>query len=190
MTYTEQYAPYIRKIVGAMYKKRSGYYEFNELLSIAMLASIEAERRYNPELATFSTYIKRRVEGALTSFITNLDSGSLKTLKDILKFIKHYQAEHGLTPSLNIISDGVKAPVEKLIRILANANINIVSYDATSTDLFDDDNTLELEVAELLDALPPEHSAVLRNFMYDEATDPAELEVALSYARKHYKVNI
>ena len=108
MTLTEQYDKWIKKIVRRMYNKYHKYYSYEDLLSVAYIASLEAERSYDPERAKFSAYISPRIEGAITRSVSNISDSQHKVLQQMYKYIDEYTAKHGRVPAQHVILSHMK----------------------------------------------------------------------------------
>jgi len=54
-SYVEQYDLWIKKVTRRMWLKFRKYYQFEDLLSVAYIAAVEAEKTYDAAKAKFST---------------------------------------------------------------------------------------------------------------------------------------
>ena len=86
-----------------MWSKFGKHHNFEELLSTAFIASLEAERTYNPNLAKFSAYIKPRIEGAIIRSVSNTSGNQYRLLSRLHKFLDKYIVLHDMVPSQNTI---------------------------------------------------------------------------------------
>ena len=127
---TEQYDGWIKKIVRRMFNKFKGYYPYEDLLSTAYLASVEAEQSYNPERAKFSAYIKPRIEGAILRSVSNITNTQHTTLQQIYRFIDDYIDKHGRVPAQHIILKHVGITEAKFMALLdATLKVSEVPID-------------------------------------------------------------
>lgn len=116
---TLKYLPFILTRVKKAHVKHYRRYSFDELLEEALLASLMAEKRYNPKLGwDFSTYAKYDVEGALTKFTSSLSNTQLVLYNKMIKFIEKYSSETGKHPSKASILKGLSISEEKYTHLL------------------------------------------------------------------------
>lgn len=186
---TIQYRPWIHKIVSRMWHKYARYFDYDELFSIANLAAIEAEPKYDPTRAKFSTYIKPRVEGAIIRSVSKISNSSNKKLTQLYDFIEKYIQEHDSAPAQHLILEHLKISEEEFVKLLGTIrNVTVVSPDdvdetefATEMDL---DTLAEYSrVEDVLVTLSKKEQTLVRAFMEDSCEPSAELQEVFAIIR-------
>lgn len=106
------YIPWILMTTSEVYRRHYKKYDFNELLSVAFAASLEAEVNYNPEKNKFSTYARYHIIPALNEYVSNMSKTQLELQKRVLSFIDNYFIENNQYPTEDIIIDSLKISQE------------------------------------------------------------------------------
>lgn len=138
--YSLSYIPWILKVTSEVYRKHHRRYDFNELLSVAFLASVEAEQKYKAGENNFTTYAQYHVEPALNEYVSNMSKTQLALQKRINNFIQGYFNEHKMYPAENIILKELKISAESFRQLIINVEVqriddetdNILSTDTTA----------------------------------------------------------
>lgn len=116
---TIKYLPFILNTVKKKHVKCNMKYTYEELLDEALLASLIAEKRYKPELGyDFTTYAKFDINGALTTYTTNLTKTQLELFVKLVKFVDKYSAANGKHPSKSSILKGLKISEERYTHLI------------------------------------------------------------------------
>lgn len=116
---TIKYLPFILNTVKKRHVKCNMKYTYEELLDEALLASLIAEKRYKPELGyDFTTYAKFDINGALTTYTTNLTKTQLQLFIKLVKFVDKYSATNGKHPSKASILKGLKISEERYVHLI------------------------------------------------------------------------
>jgi len=177
---TEQYDGWIKKITRRMYNKFKKFYPYDDLLSTAYLASVEAERTYNPEKAKFSAYVKPRIEGAIIRSVSNTTNSQDKMLQAIYKFIDDYYEKHGKIPARHIILKEVGVTEKQFIVLLDLTNKvievdfdTLPEYEAEELDL---DSRVEYDkIMDVVASLPKQQRERINDFLYDPMVDSSQI---------------
>ena len=151
VSYSLQYIPWLLMVTAETYNKHHKYYDFNELLSVAFAAAVEAETKYEPERNKFSTYAKYHVEPALNDFVSNMTKNQLDLQKRVQNFIDGYFKINDAYPSEEIILSTLKITQESF-RALTQA-VDLVYID-------DEDEDVSIQSLELT----PEQSALFEDY--------------------------
>ena len=175
ISFTEQYDGWIKKITRKVWNKHKRYHQFSDLLSVAYVAAVEAERAYDESKAKFSTFVKPRIEGALTRYVSTLTSSQYQDLKKIYKFVDEYIAKHGRVPAQHIILSNIKLSEKKFISLLdASDNARELNLDEIEEEV---DTTIDLDtIAEydkimlLIGTLSREDQRKIKTFIEDPTT--------------------
>jgi DNA-directed RNA polymerase specialized sigma subunit len=178
-----------------MWNKFKRFHQYDELLSIAYLASVEAERTYDASKAKFSAYVTPRIEGSITRAVSNLTSSQHKDLKGIYAFIDNYIETHNRIPAQHIILKHLKMSETKFIHLLDTAGSNryIPIEDVTE----EQDNSIDLDtLAEvdqvmcILRTLPEREQKRIQHFLDDPNVSEQYIESAIISIRKKLKIQI
>lgn len=118
--YSLAYIPWILSTTADVYRKHHKHYDFNELLSVAFTAAVEAEKNFDPTRETmFTTYAKYHVEPALNDYVSNMSKNQLTLLKKVQAFVEQYNKTNGYYPCEDIILKELKISKESF-RLLDN----------------------------------------------------------------------
>ena len=172
ISYTEQYDGWIKKVTRKMYLKYNGFYPFSDLLSVAYITSVEAERKYDADKAKFSTFIKPRIEGAIIRAMSNITNSQHQDLKKMYRFIDSYIEKHGRVPAMHIILKDIGISEKRFMILIsiANAEQYVPIEEAeegidTSVDL---DTLAEFSrIEELVATFPQADRKLLRRYLDD-----------------------
>ncbi len=178
---TEQYDGWIKKITRRMFDKFRGFYPYEDLLGVAYVAAVEAERTYDPERAKFSAYIKPRIEGAIVRSASNISNSQHSTLQEIYKFIDDYMIKHGRIPAQHIILQHVGISEDKFIALLdATLQVTEVSIDDISeqeANGIDLDTLAEYQrVMEIINMMPKQKRDRIAEFLDDPSVDATKIQ--------------
>ncbi len=145
--------------------------EYDDLYQLAGLGLLKAINGFDESFGVrFSTYAVPMIAGEIKRFMR--DDGSIKvsraiksTAKQINKFIEQYSVEHGVQPTLKIISDNFNMPESEVVFTMGSTRMPVSIYERS--DYKDDKGQ------ELLDKLP-----ALDN--QEEIIDSLQLKTAIS----------
>jgi DNA-directed RNA polymerase specialized sigma subunit len=99
--------PFIENFVRKLHRRYANHGEYEELLSEAILASLHAEKRYDPDKGKFSAYARRFIEGAVIKSITKLGTKQQHVLNKVYKALDKYVAEHNAIPNIEVILESI-----------------------------------------------------------------------------------
>ena len=100
---TIKYLPYILRFVSDLVKKSNGTYQYEDALTVALTASVQAEKAYDSTKGCFSTYIRERISGAITDAFRTVPKRSKVLHNQISKYIINYVNTHGYYPTESIL---------------------------------------------------------------------------------------
>lgn len=187
MSYTEQYIPYIRAHVGRIFRKYAGQHSFDDLLQTAMLASLEAEQAYDPSKADFSTYVRKRIDGAIVQYTTGSTPTEHYRANKIKKFIEQYVEEHNAYPSADQISAGVQLALSIVIQSIKQAGIQFVDIDSISVT-GDEEQVFEYDnLYDVIERLAKDEQTAVLAFMHQEDYNEAHLQSGLKKLKQWMK---
>lgn len=173
---TLQYLPFIFGVVKQRHIKHYPKYSYEELLEVALLASLTAEKRFNKDLKwDFSTYARRDIEGALVQYVSSLAKTQLELYNKVLKFISEFSSKTGKHPSKASIMKGLSISEEKYIHLLQDLEPPcIVPYMQMQED------GTETEVG--IDTETPEDSIIVRDILkiISQLEEPTKTLIELS----------
>lgn len=106
-SWTIQYVPFIINLVRKRYVKHCGYHSFEDLLVVALEASVKAEQKYDNTKSDFSTFVRYYIDGAINEYVIPVSKNQIKVHNKITKFINESLKETGVHPSLPTILKGV-----------------------------------------------------------------------------------
>lgn len=145
--------------------------EYDDLYQLAGLGLLKAINGFDESFGVrFSTYAVPMIAGEIKRFMR--DDGSIKvsraiksTAKQINKFIENYSAEHGMQPSVKMISEEFNMPESEVVFTMGSTRMPVSIYERG--DYKDEKGQ------ELLDKLP-----ALDN--QEEIIDSLQLKTAIS----------
>lgn len=123
-SYTVRFLPYILKLV-ANKLKTAKTYDYERALSVALLASVEAERKFKQ--GNFANYIKKRVEGAITDEFRTHSKRDEIVRKKIEAFVQAYEKEHKAFPSQKVMLNALGITRAQYILFVKNQDKQQVS---------------------------------------------------------------
>jgi len=184
--YTVQYLPFIEGRVKKLSNRFGQRYDYDDMLSVATLASLLAEASYDPERSEFSGYIKKHIDGAVIRSVTTSSSKQQSLLINVYRWIETYTDEHDAVPSigmalkaLNIVeSDYLKATAssEYLFRVPMD-DVDPVSEPS--------EDTAELEDA--IARLPRKYRRVVEAYLEDRPFNQSVYKTALTKLKQLIK---
>ena len=193
---TIQYGPWIRKIVRRMWSKYSQHYDYTELLAIAHVASLEAEKKYDPKKAKFSSYVKPRIEGAIINSVSSISNSQHKILVNMYKFIESYIQQHDMPPAQHLILEHLKIDVARFDSLLETSlKVTMVSPD----DLDEGDLSVDMDmdtlaeyakVDAIIKTLTNRQQDKIREFLEDNVEPSADLQVILDIIRDKLNIKV
>lgn len=171
VAYSLSYIPWILKVTGDIYKKHHKYYNFNELLSVAFTAAVEAEKKYNPESTNFTTYARYHVEPALNEYVSNMSKTQLDTQKRIQGFIDGYFKQHKEFPCESIILKELNIKEETFRNLIQS--IDVVYIDEDNETIISQEVSAEQDVIledyyKAIDYIDVDHNGILRMKIIDD----------------------
>jgi DNA-directed RNA polymerase specialized sigma subunit len=193
-TLTEQYDRWIKKVVRSMYNKYHKYYAYEDLLSVAYIASLESEKNYNPDKAKFSAFIRPRIEGAITRAVSNITDSQHKILIEMYKFIDMYTDKHGRIPAQHIILSHLKLTESQFLAILdTTIRVKLVSTDdicetelSTNLDL---DTIVEFsKVEDIINTLTKDQQNKISNFLGNPNASEEKIKDILAILRNRLNI--
>jgi len=171
-TLTLQYQGWIQKITRGIWNKMGLAYPYEDLLSMAYIAALEAEKVFDPTKAKFSTYVKPRIEGALTRAVSNISYTQHKILIRMYAFITTYSEEYGRVPAQHIILKHLEISERQFLNLIDTVNEQIVELDTVteieSSNGMDMDTLAEYEkVNKLIHKLPKKEFELVQQYLGD-----------------------
>lgn len=171
--YSLAYIPWVLKTTSEVYKKHHKRYDFNELLSVAFMAAVEAEQKYKPQENKFTTYAQYHVEPALNAYVSTMTKTQLALQKRIHNFMQGYFTEHNLYPSEKIILKELKITEETFRQLVMNIDINQIDDSNESDPILGDETTAEQsllleEYIKALDYIDVDYDGILRMKVLDD----------------------
>ena len=167
---TIKYLPFIFGVVKQRHLKHYPKYSYEELLEVALIASLTAEKRFKPELKwDFSTYARRDIEGALVQYVSSLSKIQLELYNKVLRFISEYSSKTGKHPSKESILKGLKISEEKYNHLLQDLE---PPYIVQYTQITEDGTEVELGI----DNETPEDSIIVRDILKIISTLDADIK--------------
>ncbi len=177
---TLQYMPYIFRTVGKKYYKHSRVYRYDDLLEVAIEASLKAEKRFNPDLGTdFSTYARHYINGDLSRYILNMTKHQFDIYTQMMDYIKKYFSKYGSYPTELKICKALGMTLEKYREFLKELeppvliSYNYVTENGREEEYGIDGNTPEnsiisLDIMKLLCSLPKEQQDIIKMVCIEE----------------------
>jgi DNA-directed RNA polymerase specialized sigma subunit len=191
---TLQYQPWIKKLTRRMWVKFGKFHDFNDMLSVAQIASLESERLYNPSKAKFSAYVKSRIEGAIIRSVTNLSTGQHKLLAQLHKFIDNYLVLHDFPPAQHIILHELQITEADLYKLLSSTDkITLASIDDVPEQELNDslsmDDTAEYDkVQKVIATLSLKQQKEINKFLEDQTVPSAKIQDILGIIRTRLQI--
>lgn len=165
------YIPWILNKVSQTYVKHHKMYEFNELLSVAFSASLEAEKTYNPDVARFTSYARLPIEGALNTYVRGSSKSQITLQKKVQTFIEDYYNTNKMYPSESIIIQGLNI-TKDVFDDLVYSGFELTYIEDEDTVLHDGiavDKLLEFEdCIKALDYIDVDYKGILRMKLIDD----------------------
>jgi len=173
VAYSLQYIPWILKTTADTYKKHHKRYDFNELLSVAFTAAVEAEKKYDASTSNkFTTYAQYHVEPALNEYVSNMSKTQLDLQKRIQGFISSYFEANKVYPAENIILSELNIS-EETFRNLINNGVDLIYLDDEEDSIVCNDATAEQslqldEYIKIIEYIDVDNQGVLKMYLVDE----------------------
>jgi len=173
VAYSLQYIPWILKTTADTYKKHHKRYDFNELLSVAFTAAVEAEKKYDVTTNNkFTTYAQYHVEPALNEYVSNMSKTQLDLQKKIQNFINTYYETNKMYPAENIILKELKIS-EETFRNLVNTGVDLIYIEDNDDTLICNDTSAEQELVieqylKILEYIDVDNQGVLKMHLIDD----------------------
>ena len=193
-TYTEKYMPWIQKVTRYMWHKYNKFYEYEDLLGIAYIASVESEKAYDPSKAKFSAFVKPRVEGAIVRATANITSAQHKTLLQIYAFIDKYLNDTGRVPAQHIILSEVGIKENKFLELidlthsLKKVSLHDIEDEVLGKDL-DMDSLAEFDkIQDIVSTLPKVNQKEILDFLQDPSMDSDKIKRTIAIIRDRLKI--
>lgn len=169
--YSLSYIPWVLKITSEVYRKHHRHYDFNELLSVAFTAAVEAEKKYKAGENNFTTYAQFHVEPALNAYVSNMTKNQLYLQKKINNFIQGYFNEHKMYPCESIILKELKVSSETFRQLIINVelqqiddtNDNIISLETNA-----EQNLLIDAYMKAIEFIDVDYNGILKNKIIDD----------------------
>jgi len=190
---TLKHKGWIQKVTRKIWSKMGKAHSFEDLLSIAYIAALEAEKVYNPDKAKFSTYIKPRIEGALTRSISNISNHQHKLLIKMYAFIDRYVEKHERVPAQHIILKHLDINEKQFLNLIDTINEQIIGLDTVEdteiANTLDMDTIAEFDKVErLVKLLPPKEYAMVQQYLEDPTIREDKIQHILDNLRKSLKL--
>jgi len=193
---TLDYDPWIKKITRKMWHKFGQHYEYEELLGVAYIASLEAEKGYDSKMAKFSAYVKPRVEGAIIRSVSSTSNIQHKILSKIYAFMDKYVLLHDRMPSQKLIIEHLQISEEDFMDAIdSTTRISIVSTD----DVYEDDLAIDInldtlaefdKVSDIVGTLSKKQQRRIADFMSDPEASSGEIQEILDIIRTRLNIKV
>jgi len=194
LTLVEQYSPFIKGLTGKLYVKYGKRYDYEDILSVAYIAAIEAEKTFDPKIGEFSSYIRPAIERAVINNVLEITTDQLDLLMKAYKFINHHVKVEEVTPSITTIAKALDTSEEILLSLFAKVeHRKTVSYESIEV-IGDEEDVFELslvteEVMAALNKIKPEYKqALMDKYVYEKSTSTYTITQALKAVRKHLDI--
>jgi len=133
-----------------------------DLVQAGNLELIKSVENYNPNLGSFSTYAKQKIEGGIRSIVRINESeiscsnnGVLSKIPAYLSFIENYKLKHGITPSDEMTAEAINVTLSTLKLIKLNLQISTTS---ANVKIGEDEN----ELIDFLESPDNEEANIIR----------------------------
>jgi len=152
--WTLQYMPFIENMAKKFNSRFSWKFDTDELTSIAIEAALKAERRFDPDRGSFSSYARRFIEGALMRQTSELSPKQQQLINKIYKRLDSYVKEHDAIPNIEVILDelGISQAQYKALPATHPVFTSFVESDALVQD-----SELLFEVNDAMARLPEKY---------------------------------
>lgn len=186
---------FIHKLTRKICNKYRGYHDYEDLLSVAFVAAVEAEKRFNPDKGEFSSYIRPRVEGALLKYASNLTVAQHRLLRSVYKFIEEFYEKHAMYPTQETIIKALGTTRDKLHAILT---LSEKSAKQVPEEVLEDasidcnlDMLSEFEnVMQAVSRLPKKHRDKINAFLLDPSQSEDSIKEQLRLLRGMLQIEI
>lgn len=165
VAYSLQYIPWILQITADVYNKHHKYYDFNELLSVAFAASVEAEEKYNPETNNFTTYARYHIIPALNEYVSNMSKTQLDLQKRILSFIAKYFNDNKVHPCESVILKELNIKEETFRNLVQSVELTYIDDDTETvicSEMTAEQSIFLDEYYKALDYIDVDYDGILR----------------------------
>ena len=185
--YTVQYEPFITNFVRNLYYKFGQRFDYDDMLSVATIASLEAEDRYDPDVGSFSSFVRKPIEGAVIRSISTTSSKQQSLLIKVFSYIDKYAYEHEEIPDIVMVLAELKIKPEDYERALsASDTIHVVPMEDAYTQ--ESDNHEFEDLYDGIDRLPEKYRIVVERFMDDKPYSQAMLTTAIQKLKQIMEV--
>ncbi len=138
-SYTLQYLPMVESITRKLHNRFRRQHDYEDMRSEAIIAALQAEKKYDPTKAKFGMFIRKYVEGAIIRSITTVTNRQHVNLAKIYGYINKYLTEHDKVPSLNMVLDELGIDKEAYDKAMVSTHVIQVPYDDVAHERFDGD---------------------------------------------------
>lgn len=169
--YTLSYTPWVLAKTREMYIRFNKRYEFNDLLSVIIIACQEAELKFDAsKQSMFTSYAAKFVEGAVISYTSNLSTTQVKLLKRIQEFTEHYFIKHNSYPAKHIILETLKVSEQRFENLLAqNAQLQYIENEDDFQEVSDIDSQIIVdEILSVIRYIDVDYNGMLESIYIDE----------------------
>jgi len=166
-SYTLQYKPFIEGLTRKLHRRFAERYDYEDMLSEAMIASLIAEKKYDPERSEFSGFVKKYVEGAVIRSVTTTSSRKQNLLVKVYKWLDDYAEEHGAIASIEMALTILHIKQRDYDNALgASEHIYRVPLDDV-TPIAEENLQVSLELHDAVEKLPMKYRNTVQNYLAD-----------------------
>ena len=189
--YTLKYVPFIKSFTSKQYRRFGERGELQELISAAIAESVSAERTFNPEIASFPTFVKPRLLGAIVSAITAPSHTSQGLLGKIHRFITEYVEKHGAAPARHLIVQGLDITHQKFDAALASKELQDAGEYFDEYFIEPGEDIVEIdEMLEHIERLPKRLQSTAKAYFNEEKIAPSKEKELLMALRESMGVTL
>jgi len=179
--YTVSYIPFIENFVKKLYHRFGRRYDYEELLSVAMEASLKAEKKYDPQRARFSTYARRYIEGAILKSITQMSPKQQQLLNRIYKYVDKYVELHNAIPNIEVVLKALEITEAQYEALPAN---QLVFTQFTEVDSLTEEDELLYELDDAVERLPDNLRLAVTAYREDKPHSKHVLKKAITELKR------
>ena len=177
--YTVKYLPFIENHTRKLYNRFAQRYDYEDLLSEATLAALLAEKIYKPEVSEFSSYIRKRIEGAVIRSVSSTSSKQQSLLMKIYKWVEDYTEKTEAIPSIDMALHATGINHGDYKKALASAD-NIYRVPMDEVVMVSEDMGEELnDVMDAVSRLPKKYNNAINNYLADRSYSQFTLKTAV-----------
>ena len=177
--YTLQYMPMIRRAAMSVHRAFSKTHDISDLVAEGVIASLQAEKTYDPGRGKFGTFIRLRAKGAMINSVTTTSSKHQRILDRVFKYLDTYAEAEGAIPSLEMALEHLGIRRDKYNAALsASESVAGLVLDITTDSTSTRDGVME-DVYDSIHRLPKADRTVLIDMLADKKHNQKALAVAV-----------